>query len=119
MVGQGDAAMITSGRESATWAQHGGRETAPVEKEYALLAFFETISEGLPQGLRQDLRRTFLEQFPSHVHQVHGGQSPVVDAFGQGEQLVFVDLDVADRLERRSGGAQNAGRISLRWVASL
>src|SRR6266550_9379901 len=94
------AAIRTIARLSAFAAKQRGRKSAPIEKQDCLFAFCHPSRNRAPQSFRKNrsaLASWFLPQI-DHANQRH---LAIVDALGQGRELVLFREGVVIALELR------------------
>src|SRR5262245_17512718 len=86
-----DTAIGTVARFAAIAAQKGSRKTAPVQKQNRLLAFLQTIGNGLRQLFRQNCGFLFLSSFLAQVDDAHERHLFLVYALGERDELIFAN----------------------------
>src|SRR6516162_9821594 len=94
-----DAAIRAVARFAAIAAKQRRGETAPIEKQNCLLAFFQAISNGLQQFFRKNGRFLFLSSFLAKIDDAHQRHLLFVYALGESDQPIFADRGVVITLE--------------------
>ena len=111
MEGQRDAAVRTTGHETAFLALQRGRVAAAVEEEHRLLAPFETLGDRLLERFGEDRRRALAaELLLPHVDHAHDRQLHLRRPVRHLQQRVLPSLRVVVALERGRRAAEHDHR---------
>ena len=101
-----DTAIRTIARFAAIAAQQRSGKTAPIQKQNCLLAFFQTIGDGLRQFLGKNGGFLFLPSLLAQIDDAHERHLLLIHALRERNEPVFSGRRVVITLQRRRGAAQ-------------
>src|SRR2546423_936360 len=104
---QRHTAIRAMARFTAIAAEERGRESAAVQKQNSLLAFFEAVRDRLRQFFGKNWRDLFLSSLSPKIDNPDQRHPLVVYALSQGEQFVLAGGSVVITLQGRRRAAEH------------
>jgi len=111
MKSQGNAAVLALFDMTALGTEHGCIESAPIEKENALLACGASLPKGFHEWSGQHRIGIPPKSFATHVHNVHDGKFSAIYAMSELYHAVFAGPNVSNRLKRWGCGTEYASSL--------